>query len=242
MRKVELRFAAVLLGVSAVCGQEAPPAQPGKPSNEVRRAIRWKQFNYTCEVGAKLTVYLHNRTARVRYQDHAYLMTQTQSANGNRYSDGKVVWWGKGNGGFLQEDAADGNGKMIVKDCQLDEPQNPAAPAGTVTGTVACLERIALPPNAIIQVQLQDVSRADAPAKTIAQQKITLGDRQVPVPFELKFDPAIIDAKHTYAVSARIVVDDKLMFISDKSYPVLTRDSPSHAEMILKAAENPEKR
>lgn len=242
MWKLELRLAAVLLAVSAVCGQEAPPTQSGKPSNEVRPAIRWKQFNYTCEAGAKLTVYLHNQTARVRYQDRAYLMTQTQSADGNRYSDGKVVWWGKGNGGFLKEDAADGNGTMIVKDCQLEKPRYGATSTGTVTGTVAYLQRIALPPNAIIQVQLQDVSRADAPAKTIAQEKITLGDRQVPVPFELKFDAAIIDARHAYAVSARIVVDDKLVFISDKSYPVLTRDSGSHVEMILKAADDPERR
>ena len=35
-------------------------------------------------------------------------MKQTMSADGNRYSDGKVVWWGKGNGGFLQEDTPDG--------------------------------------------------------------------------------------------------------------------------------------
>jgi len=64
-----------------------------------------------------------------------------------------------------------------------------------------------------------------------------LGDRQVPVPFELKFEPTKIDANHSYVVSARIVVDDKLRFLSDKAYPVLTRDNPSHVEMILKPAE-----
>lgn len=240
MRKLHSGFVTLLLGACAVCAQETPPPpQPGKPSNEVRPAIRWKQFNYTCEGGAKLTVYLHNRTAKVRYQDHAYLMTQTRSADGNRYSDGKVAWWGKGNGGFLQEDAPDGNGKTIVKDCQLDKPLNTSAGTGTITGTVAYLQRVALPPSAIIQVQLQDVSRADAPAKTIAQEKITLGNRQVPVPFELKFDPERIDAKHTYALSARIVVDDKLRFINDKSYPVLTRDNPSRVEIILKPVEDP---
>jgi uncharacterized lipoprotein YbaY len=86
---------------------------------------------------------------------------------------------------------------------------------------------------------LQDVSRADTPARTIAQEKITLGERQVPVPFEIKVDAAKIDPKHTYALTARIVVDDKLRFASDKAYPVLTRDNPSHAEMILKAVEDP---
>jgi putative lipoprotein len=239
MRKLHLGVAILLLGSSAVRAQESSPKVPAKPSNEVRPAIRWRQFNYTCEGGAALTVYLHNETAKVRYQDHVYVMTQTRSADGNRYSDGKVVWWGKGNGGFLEEDTPDGNGKMLVKDCELDKPLNTSAVSDKVTGTVAYLQRIALPPNAIIQVQLQDVSRADTPARTIAQEKITLGGRQVPVPFEIKVDPAKIDQKHTYALSAGIVVDDKLRFVNDKAYLVLTRDNPSHVEMILEAVEDP---
>jgi putative lipoprotein len=241
MRKLRFGVAILLLGSSAVRAQEAPPPVPAKPSNEVRPAIRWKQSNYTCEGGAKLTVYLHNETAKVRYQDHAYVMTETRSADGNRYSDGKVAWWSKGNGGFLEEDTPDGNGKMLVKDCQLDKPLNASALVDKVTGTVAYLQRIALSPNAIIQVQLQDVPREDAPARTIAQEKITLGKRQVPVPFEIKVDAAKIDPKHTYALTARIVVDDKLRFVSDKAYPVLTRDNPSHVEMILKAVEDPKR-
>lgn len=230
----------LLLGVVVLfstCAARAQESQPAKPSDKVLPAIRWTQFDYTCEGGAKLTVYLHNETARVRYRGAAYLMTQTRSADGNRYSDGKVVWWGKGNGGFLQEDAPDGNGKMIAKDCRLDKPLNSSPATSSITGTVAYLQRIALPPTAIIQVQLLDVSRADAPAKTIAQEKMALGDRQVPLPFELKFDPAKIDAKHAYAVSARIVVDDRLRFVTDKAYPVLTRENPSHVEMILKPVE-----
>ena len=238
MRRLRLHVVIVLLGACPAQSQEAPPPQPAKPSNAVRPAIRWTQFDYTCEGGTKLTVYLHKETAKVRYRGTTYLMTQTRSADGNRYSDGKVVWWGKGNGGFLEEDAPDGQGKMIVKDCQLDQPLNASgATAGSVTGTIAYLQRTALPPNAIILVQLQEVSRADAQARTIAQEKITLGDRQVPVPFELKFEPTKIDAKHSYVVSARIVVDDKLRFLSDKAYPVLTRDNPSRVEIILKPAE-----
>jgi len=241
MRRLVFGVVVVLFGAYAARAQESQP-QPTKPSNEARPAIRWTQFDYDCEGGTKLTVYLHNETARVRYRGTAYLMTQTRSADGNRYSDGKVVWWGKGNGGFLQEDSPDGNGKIVAKDCQLDKPLNPSPTTGSITGTVAYLQRMALPPNAIIQVQLLDVSRADASAKAIAQEKFAVGERQVPVQFELKFDPANIDPKHAYAVSARVVVDDQLRFLSDKAYPVLTRDNPSHVEMILKPVEaKPEK-
>ena len=98
---------------------------------------------------------------------------------------------------------------------------------------------MALPPTAVIQVQLLDVSLADAPAKVLAEEKITLGERQVPVPFSLTFDPAKIEQNHAYSVSARILVDGQLRFISDK---VLSGDnaweSPK-AELILKPVPDP---
>jgi putative lipoprotein len=218
------------LGAMTLAQEPAAPDTQAAPHNNVRKAIRWKQFNYTCEGGAKLTVYLSDQLAKIRYRDNAYLMKQTMSADGNRYSDGKVVWWGKGNGGFLQEDTPDGNGKMIVQGCQLEKP--PATES--VTGTVSYLQRMALPTNAVIHVQLLDVSIADAPAKLIAEESINLGQRQVPVPFELTFDPAKIDSKHNYSVSAKITVDNKPWFITDQSYPVLTNDKPSHVNLILK--------
>ena len=106
--------------------------------------------------------------------------------------------------------------------------------AGTVSGTLSYLLRMALPPNAVIEVQLEDVTLADAPVKVIAEERITLGERQVPVTFELKYDPAKIEAKHKYAVSARILVDGELRFINDQAYPVLTEGKPSYVEIILK--------
>jgi uncharacterized lipoprotein YbaY len=225
-------FALAPVARSAQEPPSTPQVAPAAPA--VKRAMEWKQFEYTCEGGAKLRVYLHNETVKVVYEDKVYLMKQTRSADGSRYSDGKVVWWSKGNGGFLQVDAPDGNGDMIVKGCDLDKPLNSAAIPGTVSGTVSYMARMALPPAAIIEVKLLDVSRADAPATVIAEERITLGERQVPVPFELKFDPVQIDPQHAYSVSARILVDGQLRFISDKGYPVLTRGNPAYAELLLK--------
>ncbi len=214
----------------------APPAENAAPAahNNVRKAIRWKHFAYTCQGGAKLEVDLGDQLAKVSFADKAYLMKQTMSADGNRYSDGKVVWWGKGNGGFLQEDSPEGNGKMIVQGCQLDKPLNGGDEQASVTGTVSYLERMALPTNAVIEVQLLDVSLADAPAKVVAEESINLGQRQVPVPFSLSFDPAKIEANRRYSVSAKITVDGKLWFISDRSYPVLTDGHPTHVDLLLK--------
>jgi putative lipoprotein len=81
---------------------------------------------------------------------------------------------------------------------------------------------------------LQDVSKADAPAALIAEQKITAEGKQVPIAFELKFDPAKIDEQHKYTVSARISVDGQLWFVSDTTYPVVTQGHPSNVALTLK--------
>lgn len=83
-----------------------------------------------------------------------------------------------------------------------------------VTGEVLYRERIALPPNAVLQVQLADVSLADAPAKILGEQKVDPAG-QVPIKFAIPFDPTAIKPNMTYALQARISVDDKLMFIND---------------------------
>jgi len=105
-----------------------------------------------------------------------------------------------------------------------------------ITGTVTYRNRSALPPTAAIEVTLADISLADAPAKVISTQRIEANGKQVPFPYELRYDPAQIDPRLTYAVSARITEGDKLLFISDTVYPVLTRGAPMTGVDILVVA------
>ncbi|TPJ41775.1 META domain-containing protein [Mesorhizobium sp. B2-5-13] len=96
----------------------------------------------------------------------------------------------------------------------LAVPELSLAAEKAVRGEVIYRERIALPPSAVLSVELADVSLADAPAKIIGQQKIRPAG-QVPISFEIKFDPSVIRPQMTYALRARITVDGRLMFISD---------------------------
>jgi putative lipoprotein len=96
-----------------------------------------------------------------------------------------------------------------------------------VTGTVTHLERRALPPEAVVIVRLQDISRADAPATLLGEQRIELDGRQVPVAFEIGYDRAAIDERMSYSVSARIELGDELLMISDTVHPVITRGAPT---------------
>lgn len=83
----------------------------------------------------------------------------------------------------------------------------------SLEGEVFYLQRIALPPTATLNVSLQDVSLADAPAVTLASQAGPVKGN-VPLPFHLTYDPAQIKSGHRYAVSARIELNGQLLFIN----------------------------
>ena len=109
------------------------------------------------------------------------------------------------------------------------------APAARVTGTVTYLQRVALPPTAVVKVQLVDVSRADAAATVLGEQTIAAGGKQVPFAFEIPYDPAKVQPNYSYAVQARIEDGGKLLFINDQRYAVITRGAPTHVDMVLRA-------
>jgi putative lipoprotein len=93
---------------------------------------------------------------------------------------------------------------------------------------------MAMPPEAVVHVQLLDMSVWDVPPPVIAEVKFPLGSRQVPVPFELKVDPLRIDFRHSYALRARIVVGDEIRFLSELPTAVRLRDNASpHVELVL---------
>jgi putative lipoprotein len=111
---------------------------------------------------------------------------------------------------------------------------NSAANRPAVTGTVSYREPIALPHDAVIEVSLLDVSLMDVAAKLISKQTIT-PEQSVPIPFKLHYDPQDIDQRMTYAVQARILDgEDKLLFVTDISYQVLTRGQPDRVDLVLK--------
>jgi putative lipoprotein len=107
-----------------------------------------------------------------------------------------------------------------------------AAEEIAVTGEVSYRERIALPPNAVLTVRLLDVSMADAPETVVGEQKIEPAG-QVPIKFEIKFSSAVVQQSATYALQARIMVDNQLWFINDERYAVDPL-KPEPARMVLK--------
>ncbi|WP_298847081.1 YbaY family lipoprotein [uncultured Ruegeria sp.] len=103
--------------------------------------------------------------------------------------------------------------------------------AGTVEGSATYRERIALPPEATLFVELQDVSLADAPAVTLAAQRYALNG--VPAQFELTYDDALIKDGHSYAMRASVTQGQKLLFTTDTVYPVLKNEAENAAELLM---------
>ena len=109
----------------------------------------------------------------------------------------------------------------------------------SVTGTVTYSEQIELTPGAMLIVQIRDTSYADASAEMIAEQVIS-DPGQVPIKFEVDYDPDDIHSRNTYSVSARIEESDgRLAFINDTAYDVITRGNPEKVNMMLVLVEPP---
>ena len=124
------------------------------------------------------------------------------------------------------------DGALAVTFAASGQAGSSSTPEASVSGTLTYLQRIALPPNAVAEVKLVDVSRQDAEAIVLGEQIITnLG--QVPIAFGISYDPGAIDPAHTYAIQARITVDGQPRFLTTTAYPVITQDMPTTVEVIL---------
>ncbi len=120
---------------------------------------------------------------------------------------------------------------------QAAAPASAAPAQGSVSGTIAYRERIALPANAAIEVKVQDVSVRGTEAKTIAETVFSPEGKQVPIPFQLSYNPADINQAHPYQVRANISVNGKLIFTSTTAYPVITHGAPSQVTIMLLQAQ-----
>ena len=103
----------------------------------------------------------------------------------------------------------------------------------TITGTIWYRERIMLPPNAVINVYLEDVSRADAPSTVLSETTIDPGKKGPPYHFTLEYDPAKIDNTHRYALRARIEAESRLLFINTRNTPVFGEQAQTPAKIMV---------
>lgn len=113
-----------------------------------------------------------------------------------------------------------------------------ASAASTITGTATYDDRSALPPDATLEVTVEDVSLADAPARVIGRLVLTPAG-QVPIRFEVPYEDAAVQANHSYSVRARITLDGRLLYTTTRFTPVLTRGAGASVELQLQRVAAP---
>jgi uncharacterized lipoprotein YbaY len=101
------------------------------------------------------------------------------------------------------------------------------------TGTATYRERMALPAGAVLEVTVEDVSRTDAPAVTIASTRVE-SPGPPPIKFKLDYDQRRLVSNRRYVVRARIVAGGSLLFTSDTVVPVLTANGVSPVVLMLR--------
>jgi putative lipoprotein len=110
---------------------------------------------------------------------------------------------------------------------------------GNVTGTASISQRIALPNNAVVTIQLADISRAGAPAQVLTEQRIPTNGAQSPFAFNLQYDKSKIVSNGIYIVQGNVTVGGQLRYSTTRQYRVLTNGNPTTTTVSLDAVTLP---
>ena len=118
------------------------------------------------------------------------------------------------------------DGRLLNLPLQLD-PRNQA-----ITGSVTYRDRSALPSDALMTVELREVMSQGRPPITVARQTYNV-NRQVPIPFNLEYDPTQVDGRRHYVLHANIHGGGRQLFISRQDMPVTINNLPSNLQLTL---------
>jgi putative lipoprotein len=110
--------------------------------------------------------------------------------------------------------------------------------SNVIEGSVSYREKILLPANAIVRVQLQDVAKQDVAATQLSQVQFP-AETGPPYAFELEYFPAQILPSGRYTLRATITHEDRLLFTSDTHIPAF-QDGP--IDIVVKRVRAPRPR
>jgi uncharacterized lipoprotein YbaY len=221
------------------------PAPPPHPASRSPMKFALPQRTYVCANGVKVAILVETKALRLTMNDHIYSMKQVQAPSGTKYAEGSVIWSSNGEDGSLEDDSAPGPPKMLATNCHLESTFPPTnSSTRDVTGTAAFGKRPTLPSDAVLIVQLRDLSRdPDDPAAVLAEERVPIGGGKSPVSFAVKFDPAAqrLDAAKTnekipIALAASITGNGKLLFVLVRPVTIPDIANPAAVSLALSRA------
>ena len=105
-------------------------------------------------------------------------------------------------------------------------------PLPAVSGDIFYRERIALPPDATVQVRVVSLGRPGA-ARTVVAEQSFAAPRRVPIPFKLECDPQALQPGAAYGLEATISRRGKVEFATVEPVPVLDGGRPTSGLKVL---------
>ncbi|MFG0331800.1 MAG: YbaY family lipoprotein [Maioricimonas sp. JB049] len=118
--------------------------------------------------------------------------------------------------------------QLVVLPVQLDSRLE------KITGTIAYRDRRRLPSGAAASIELREMIRPGAPMVAIARKSVS-DLRNVPVSFDIEYDPTQIDPRRTYLLHATITADGRTLYTTKQNYTVLTGNRPRNVAMVVDA-------
>lgn len=110
------------------------------------------------------------------------------------------------------------------------------AHAGSLSGTAAYREPIALPPDAVFEAVLIDAAIADAPARELGRVRL-LPAGQPPFRFTIPYRDGDVTPAGRYTVRATVRQGERLLFTTDTFTPVLGGGPSQPLTLLLVAVE-----
>lgn len=122
------------------------------------------------------------------------------------------------------------SGLVLCGCTHTDKPKRPSGPG--VGGTVMYISNVQLPPDAIFEIKLVELTREGTAGQVIAEENYA---RPVTMPLEffLRHEPRAINSHRGYGMQAKIVAGGRVLFATPRPVPVLTRGNAKSAELVV---------
>lgn len=197
---------------------------------------------YACDNGSRIDITFlaeadGRPAAHLHFADEVVALPQVPAAAGALYRRGEIRLHTEGDEAILED--GKGNRRRCTRGMAPPAGASPTAPAATgsfvdLSGRVSYHARIALPPDAVLILRIQDTGRPGAPPLTLAEQRYELNGAQVPIAFSATVDRDLIGKQSRLTAVARIEAGGKLRWRGDQRYPALQNGQPEPVDIVLK--------
>lgn len=220
----------------------SPLANPGNVTSQLlshsdRRPPRWRLGVYSQDTDTGVKI---NRVVPDTPADRAGLEANDVIVAVNGFQVG-IVHGEHFDCGYEFETRADadGNVMLLVQDHRnnglVNLPLQLESRMESVTGEIAFRDRVSMPADAEVRIELREFIRHDAPLVMLANT--TISDiRRIPIPFEIEYDPLDIDPRRTYMVHASIISNDRTLYTTTDQFPVITAQHGNEVAVAVVSA------